>query len=229
MKFFTAVLILSLLPILLPAQGISGQKSEPDQQETDDPSVVLIPVPDIYSGSVTEGPLPLVLSGAFVNPAEGGVEITYRPAYERYYGSLYISSMFRATRRIPNASRMFTAGLSIGREILLHDTKPLLPGRKGKMVWPEAEGTQFYARFGPGIGVGGIGKINGSTEFHPLIHANVAAGFLSPVGNTGGFYMEIGGKAGWLPTLDEAGFFGGPQFTIGFQLFKDRPVPMVQF
>lgn len=230
MKLLLTIYLLVCVPFIVTAQSESNDQEHEEDQSQD--GIVLIPVADpiVYSNTANINP-PLLQAGAFLNSAEGGIEFTYRPVYGSYYGNVFLNSMMRPDQKISGAESIISVGVSAGREILLHDTQPLLPGRKATRVRANAEGTQFYTRFGPGIGVTRIQKIGNNTQFHPVIHSRAAAGFLKPVGNFGGFYIEIGGHASWYPTLNEIGLIGGPQLNIGFQISGSGAgtIPPVQY
>lgn len=235
MKLYYLTLLIFLFPVLAVAQETSEkpvkdltENLEAGEKPGEKP-ILLTPMtdPNLLYG-FDDGPVDLVQSGLVLGPSGLGVEFTYRPYYGAYYANAYVTGLIRPSRYIPDANNIFTAGVSIGREIVLHETEPLLPHRKATRVRAEAEGLQFYARYGPGIGVTGLARSRTSTVFHPMVHASALVGMLSSA-NAGGFYIEVGGKAAWYPTLHEMRFTVGPQLTIGFQLFRGRPLRQVQF
>lgn len=197
-------------------------------------SRILIPGanPYAYAGMESwEDPEHLFQSGAFISTIGAGLEATYRPGLAPWYGSVFFSSMINPERKIPGANRMFTAGLTIGFERLLHSTRPRDYWRNAPVVRMNARGTQFYARIGPGFGVAGVGEINSgsSYKYHPAFHTTAIAGSLMSLSKNTSIYLEIGGRAIWYPSLHEMGLIGGPQLNIGIQFNSGPRIPAVNF
>lgn len=160
----------------------------------------------------------LVQGGGFLSTLGGGMEITWRPGLAPWYGNFSLSSMMNPGERIPEANRIFTAGIMVGYERMFYSTQPQSFSKEASVVYAGADGTQFYIRVGPGIGVAGVGKINShSLEYYPLIHSTAVAGTLLSVAENISIYFELGGRMAWTPTLDEMRFLAGPQLNIGIQ------------
>lgn len=159
-------------------------------------------------------------SGAFFGTYGGGLEVLMRPQNSHLYSSLFLSSTFNPDRSVPGAQYIVMGGLTFGYEKLIHATSPG-PSSGIDVVRVDRNGTQFYTRVGPGIGVAGVGRIdNSGSEFHPFLHTSAAIGALTRINRKTSFYIELGGRLAWLPILNEKHLLGGPQLSIGFQLSR---------
>lgn len=216
---------------LSPDTGVEAQTEQKQDSSKADSELLLAPGQNPYwiYQYATDRPDRLMQSGVFVDRYGLGVDYTYRPAHSRIYGNVFLGGMKDPSGRIEDASHIFTGGITIGFEWLLHSTRPG-PRTDLDVVRTDVDGTQFYARLGPGVGVTGVSRVDeGAFETHLGVHTTAAIGAITRVFRRGSFYVETRGRVGFFPTLNEMRMTFGPQLTVGFMLFSDQRIPLYRF
>lgn len=163
----------------------------------------------------------LLQGGGYLSTIGGGMEVTWRPGTKPIYSNFSIGGMINPSGKVTDASRIVTAGALVGYERMFYATQPQGSFGGNRIVRADAKGTQFYARFGMGLGVSGVGKISESSfNYYPAINTTVLIGSLTSVSESTSVYIEIGSRTAWHPSLNEIGFLVGPQINIGIQFSK---------
>lgn len=212
---------------LAPDTGIEAQTEQKQDSSKTDSDLLLVPGQNPYwiYQYATDEPERFMQSGVFVDRYGVGAELTYRPTHSRIYGNLFLSGMTDPSRWIADADYIAFGGLTIGVETLLYATGP---SRGYDVVRADLDGTQFYARVGPGLGFTVVGR-PGTNEFHPGVLTQAAVGGLTKITRRWAFYMELSGNVGFFPTQDEMHWMGTPQISVGFLLFGQQVIQPYRF
>lgn len=165
-------------------------------------------------------------AGTFYGAHGWGFDYTMRRKNSHLYGSLFVSGMPNPDRRIPDARYFFMTGLTVEYETLLHHIGPPGTSSRGEVLRADLDGTQIYARIGPGAGVGGVGRINEELELHPIFYTSTTIGAVKKFARRRAIYIELRGRLAWIPTLADVHFIGGPGLSIGFLIFPSKPVSL---
>ena len=148
-----------------------------------------------------------------------GVEYSMRRTDSHWYGNLFLGSITAPGDKITGAQFMFMSGMTVGYETLLHGPERR---NRGEVLRTDVEDTQYYLRIGPGVGVTSVSHRGRQFETHPTIFTHTTIGAFRRLSRKTSVFTEFGGRLGYIPTLSEMHFVGGPHLSIGFLIsFKE--------
>lgn len=94
----------------------------------------------------------------------------------------------------------------------------------------EQSRSEFYMRFGPGIGIAGRGIIeDGVMKTYLGATTSAILGAQYQLSKSTAIYMNGGGQMVWFPALSEIGIMGRPIVSIGFQFSLTSGILPVRF
>ncbi|MDX1637159.1 MAG: hypothetical protein R3281_04255 [Balneolaceae bacterium] len=155
-----------------------------------------------------------------------------------WHGSLFAGSITDPQRRISDADYITLTGFSAAYLWPLNRPGTAAGSGGGGVIGIPGNSVQYYLQVGPGLGMGGVGRVDDELEIHPYFYTDGALGAIIPVSrNRAGrslfsgasFYTELGGLLAWFPTLSEMHFVVGPHITFGFNLFSGSDIPAVDY
>lgn len=196
-------------PLMLAAQ--SGSE--------DEAGVILDPGTDPYYYYDDTYPQYSLESGLVVGRSHLGFEMTLLQADSDMYGSF-----FGGIAGGRNSESLFDgawiAGISAGQQFYLSD----------RLNGFEANKTELYFRFGPGVGIAGRGTFLGSDSvYHFGLNANAILGAQLRISDSTSFFMHGGGRVLWYPSLQEIDLMGIPMVAAGFRYSIRNTISPVRF
>lgn len=216
----TAVLLVTFL-VFIPGTVFSQKSAGTDTLKTAEKTgkeIILGPVVDPHLYYDPYGNDHRIQNGLVLGRGFIGAETTYSQPGSSNYLNLTMGVYDRAS-----ADRIFLmGGLSLGRELLLNEAGRLSGETR----------TEFYLRFGPGIGLAGRGVFDGSEEdrnYYMGVTSNAILGAQFKISRRTAFFVHGGGQVYWFPGLKEIGFMGTPVASFGLQFSITPEMPAVRY
>ena len=226
MQKFILLLIL-LFPVLVVSQPLDksdnlktpGADTTEAVSDTTESERVLTPGAESYLFyDSTADPLVVVQAGAFIGMEELGMEATLRNTRSDLFATLLVNSYHGVQSDLQSYRNMMSVGLTGGKEILF----------RASHSGPDA--SRFYGRVGPGVGVAGASRIDGTgRQTYVGIHSTVLIGGLAHLSRNTSIFAEVGARTSWFPAMSDVGVIAGPQLTIGFQFSRSPSIPPVRY